>query len=65
MNYFLKSELTDGHSEELLVAHEKELERLRGELKSKSRILVSVKKYKEICDEEKELAVGLSVFMDT
>ena len=38
--------------------HEQELERLRAELKTKSRLLAAVKKYKEICEEEKELAVS-------
>jgi protein regulator of cytokinesis 1 len=47
----------DDHSEELLILHEQELERLRAELKTKARLLAAVKKYKEICEEEHELAV--------
>jgi hypothetical protein len=41
------------------VQHETELERLRAELKTKSRLLAAVKKYIEICEEEKELEVRL------
>ena len=51
------SPLLDEHTEELFVQHETELERLRAELKTKSRLLAAVKKYKEICEEELELEV--------
>jgi Ase1/PRC1/MAP65 family protein len=65
LNCFLKTTSTDEHTEELLVLHERELERLRMELKSKSRILTAVKKYIEICEEEKELAVCPGIFLGT
>lgn len=48
---------SDEHTEELLTLHEEELDRLRQEQKNKSRLLVAIRKYLEICEEEKELAV--------
>jgi hypothetical protein len=45
------------HTEELLALHEKEIQRLREERRIKAPILAQIKKYYEICDEEKELAV--------
>jgi protein regulator of cytokinesis 1 len=49
----------DEHTEELLAIHEEEIMKLKDELRSKARLLASVKKYSEICEEEKELAVRL------
>ena len=46
------------HSEELLTIHEEEIQRLKEERRLKSSILASIKKYFDICEEEKELAAA-------
>ncbi|CAL1710901.1 unnamed protein product [Somion occarium] len=48
----------DEHTEELLSIHEEEIRRLKEERKMKGPLLTSIKKYFEICDDEKELAAA-------
>ncbi|KAJ3486631.1 hypothetical protein NLI96_g4098 [Meripilus lineatus] len=48
----------DEHTEELLDLHEAEVERLKEERKLKGPLLTSVKKYFDICQDEKELAAA-------
>ncbi|KAL1757706.1 microtubule associated protein-domain-containing protein [Schizophyllum commune] len=48
----------DEHTEELLTLHEDEIKRLREERRLKAPLLASIKKYFQICDEEKELAAA-------
>lgn len=48
----------DEHTEELLSIHEEEIRRLKEERKLKGPLLVSIKKYFEICEDEKELAAA-------
>jgi protein regulator of cytokinesis 1 len=50
----------DEHTEELLSIHEGEIKRLKEERKMKAPLLTNIKKYFEICDEEKELAASAS-----
>ena len=45
----------DEHTEDLLSQHEHEIARLKAEVKLKTPILASIKKYFDICEEEKEL----------
>ncbi|KAI0300522.1 microtubule associated protein-domain-containing protein [Multifurca ochricompacta] len=45
----------DEHTEELLLLHEDEIRRLKEERRTKSYLLPSVRKYFDICEEEKEL----------
>jgi hypothetical protein len=52
--------LADEHTEELLVIHEKEIKHLKEERRMKAPLLVGIKKYFEICEEEKELAAAAS-----
>ena len=49
----------DEHSEELLALHETEIQRLKEERRIKAPLLAAIKKYFEICEEEKELMVRL------
>lgn len=51
---------TDEHTEELLSIHENEIHRLKDERRVKAPLLASIKRYFEICDEEKELAAAAS-----
>jgi Ase1/PRC1/MAP65 family protein len=53
-------EILDEHTEELLTIHEDEVKRLKDERRKKAPLLTSIKKYFEICDEEKELAAAAS-----
>lgn len=46
---------TDEHTEDLLSQHEHEIARLKAEVKLKTPLLASTKKYFDICEEEKEL----------
>lgn len=46
----------DEHTEELLLLHEDEIRRLKEERRTKAHLLPSVRKYFDICGEEKELA---------
>ncbi|GJJ12968.1 hypothetical protein Clacol_007215 [Clathrus columnatus] len=48
----------DEHTEELLTLHEKEIQKLKEERRIKAPLLASLKKYFEICEEEKELATA-------
>ncbi|TRM59017.1 microtubule associated protein-domain-containing protein [Schizophyllum amplum] len=48
----------DEHTEELLTLHEDEIRRLREERRMKAPLLASIKKYFDICEEEKELAAA-------
>lgn len=48
----------DEHNEELLTIHEEEILRLKEERRVKAPLLVSIKKYFEICTEEKELTAA-------
>ncbi|KAI0313957.1 microtubule associated protein-domain-containing protein [Amylostereum chailletii] len=50
----------DEHTEELLIIHEDEIKRLKEERMMKAHLLASIRKYFEICDEEKELASAAS-----
>ncbi|KAF9493718.1 hypothetical protein BDN71DRAFT_1449968 [Pleurotus eryngii] len=50
----------DEFSEELLSIHEAEIQRLKDERRKKAPLLASIKKYFEICEEEKELAAAAS-----
>lgn len=50
----------DEHTEELLSIHEEEIRRLKEERRLKGPLLASIKKYFEICDDEKELAAAAS-----
>ncbi|KAL4266299.1 MAP65/ASE1 family protein [Pleurotus pulmonarius] len=50
----------DEFSEELLSIHEAEIQRLKEERRQKAPLLASIKKYFEICEEEKELAAAAS-----
>lgn len=49
---------TDEHTEELLCIHEEEIRRLKDERRLKGPLLTSVKKYFDICEDEKELAAA-------
>ena len=53
--YFL-----DEFTEELLTIHEDEIKKLKEERRLKAPLLASIKKYFEICEEEKELAAAAS-----
>jgi Microtubule associated protein (MAP65/ASE1 family). len=50
--------LSDEHTEELLIIHEEEIKRLKEERRMKAPLLASIKKYFDICEEEKELAAA-------
>ncbi|KIY72254.1 hypothetical protein CYLTODRAFT_388873 [Cylindrobasidium torrendii FP15055 ss-10] len=50
----------DEHTEELLTIHEEEISRLKEERREKAPLLAAIKKYFEICEEEKELAAAAS-----
>ncbi|TBU28439.1 microtubule associated protein-domain-containing protein [Dichomitus squalens] len=50
----------DEHTEELLSIHEEEIKRLKEERRMKGPLLHSIKKYFDICDDEKELAASAS-----
>ncbi|KAJ6611195.1 microtubule associated protein-domain-containing protein [Mycena sp. CBHHK59/15] len=50
----------DEHTEELLTTHEDEIKRLKEEKRMKAPLLAGIKRYFEICDEEKELAAAAS-----
>ncbi|KAG1724964.1 microtubule associated protein-domain-containing protein, partial [Suillus lakei] len=45
----------DEHTEDLLSQHEHEIARLKAEVRLKMPLLTSIKKYMDICEEEKEL----------
>ncbi|KIJ62270.1 hypothetical protein HYDPIDRAFT_114762 [Hydnomerulius pinastri MD-312] len=45
----------DEHTEDLLSQHEHEIARLKAEVRLKTPLLASIRKYFEICEEEKEL----------
>ncbi|TCD69305.1 hypothetical protein EIP91_008060 [Steccherinum ochraceum] len=48
----------DEHTEELLSIHEEEIRRMKEERKLKGPLLKNIKKYFDICDDEKELAAA-------
>ncbi|KAG6865456.1 hypothetical protein C0991_002379 [Blastosporella zonata] len=50
----------DEHTEELLTIHEDEIRRLKEERRLKAPLLASIKKYFDICEEEKELDAAAS-----
>ncbi|KAH9042589.1 microtubule associated protein-domain-containing protein [Lactarius pseudohatsudake] len=50
----------DEHTEELLLIHEEEIRRLKDERRTKAHLLPSIRKYFDICGEEKELANSAS-----
>ncbi|KAF7324778.1 hypothetical protein MKEN_00519600 [Mycena kentingensis (nom. inval.)] len=50
----------DEHNEDLLTVHEEEIKRLRDEKRVKAPLLASIKRYFDICEEEKELAAAAS-----
>ena len=47
--------MTDEHTEDLLSQHEHEIARLKAEVRLKTPLLTMIRKYFEICEEEKEL----------
>ncbi|KAG0694297.1 microtubule associated protein-domain-containing protein [Suillus ampliporus] len=51
----------DEHAEDLLSQHEHEIARLKAEVRLKIPLLTSIRKYIEICDEEKEKELGRRV----
>lgn len=51
---------TDEHTEELLSLHEEEIKRLKDERRLNGPLLNSIKKYFDICEDEKELAASAS-----
>ena len=50
--------LLDEYTEDLLTVHEEEIKRLKEEKRKKAPLLASIRKYFEICEEEKELAAA-------
>ncbi|KAI5118297.1 hypothetical protein M0805_003816 [Coniferiporia weirii] len=48
----------DEHTEELLTIHEEEIRRLKEERRIKAPLLANIRKYFDICEEEKELAAA-------
>ena len=52
--------LSDEHTEELLSIHEDEISRLKEERKNKGPLLLSIKKYFDILEDQKELAAAAS-----
>ncbi|KAH8109431.1 microtubule associated protein-domain-containing protein [Phellopilus nigrolimitatus] len=48
----------DEHTEELLTTHEEEIRRLKEERRMKAPLLAGIRKYFEICEEEKELTAA-------
>ncbi|TFK86430.1 hypothetical protein K466DRAFT_524216 [Polyporus arcularius HHB13444] len=50
----------DEHTEELLSIHEEEIKRLKEERRMKGPLLASIRKYFDICDDEKELLAAAS-----
>ncbi|TDL20353.1 hypothetical protein BD410DRAFT_791159 [Rickenella mellea] len=50
----------DEHTEELLSIHESEIRRLKDERRIKAPLLASIRRYFDICEEEKELAAAAS-----
>ncbi|KAJ7100668.1 microtubule associated protein [Mycena belliarum] len=48
------------HTEELLTIHEDEIKRLKEEKRMKAPLLAGIKRYFDICEEEKELAAAAS-----
>ncbi|PVF98682.1 hypothetical protein CPB86DRAFT_814523 [Serendipita vermifera] len=50
----------DEHTEDLLNIHEEEIARLKEERRSKAPILVSIRKYYQVCDEQKQLEASAS-----
>ncbi|KAF7369106.1 hypothetical protein MVEN_00237800 [Mycena venus] len=50
----------DEHTEELLTIHEDEIRRLKEEKRMKAPLLAAIKRYFDICEEEKELAAAAS-----
>jgi hypothetical protein len=52
--------IVDEFTEELLSIHEDEITRLKEERRAKAPLLASIRKYFEICEEEKELAAAAS-----
>ncbi|THH10768.1 hypothetical protein EW146_g8269 [Bondarzewia mesenterica] len=50
----------DQHTEELLILHEEEIKRLKDERRMKAHLLGSIRKYLDICEEEKDLAAAAS-----
>ncbi|KAK7050494.1 microtubule associated protein-domain-containing protein [Favolaschia claudopus] len=50
----------DEHTEELLTVHEDEIKRLKEEKRMKAPLLAAIKRYFDICEEERELAAAAS-----
>ncbi|KAF9269834.1 hypothetical protein L218DRAFT_916334 [Marasmius fiardii PR-910] len=50
----------DEHTEELLLIHEEEIRKLKEEKRIKAPLLANIRKYFDICEEEKELAAAAS-----
>jgi len=49
----------DEHTEDLLTIHEEQITKLKEERKSKATILVAIRKYFQILEEQKELEVRI------
>ncbi len=60
LNVILSSSAADEHTEELLSIHEEEIKRLKEERRMKGPLLASIRKYFDICDDEKELLAAAS-----
>ncbi|XP_006456028.1 hypothetical protein AGABI2DRAFT_188106 [Agaricus bisporus var. bisporus H97] len=52
--------IDDDNTEELLTIHEDEIKRLKEERRLKAPLLANIRKYFDICEEEKELALAAS-----
>lgn len=50
---------TDEHTEDLLTIHEEEIAKLKEERKTKASIIVAIRKYFQILEEQKELDVRI------
>jgi len=58
--FAITDDVADEFTEELLTIHEDEVKRLKEERRMKAPLLASIKKYFDICEEEKELAAAAS-----
>ena len=56
----LSDDRVDEYTEDLLTVHEDEIKRLKDEKRIKGPLLANIKKYFEICQEEKDLAAAAS-----
>ena len=54
----MAEKILEEHTEELLTIHEEEIKRLKEERRLKAPLLAQIRKYFDICEEEKELAAS-------